>query len=118
MPQTPFTQQDIRQRRQRSAAPTPDTAAPGKTFGDIWEGTSDVSDDEDDMEVDDTPKGKVKKGAPEVKKGAPEVKEEQQESEFSKWFWEHRGETNRAWKRRRRETAKDKRQKDNKERRR
>ncbi|KAK3172064.1 hypothetical protein OEA41_004148 [Lepraria neglecta] len=110
MPQTPFTQQDIRQRRQRSAAPTPDTAAPGKTFGDIWEGTSDISDDEDDTEVDDTPKGKAKKGA-------PEVKEEQQESEFSKWFWEHRGETNRAWKKRRRETAKDKRQKDNKERR-
>ncbi|KAL2047696.1 hypothetical protein N7G274_000738 [Stereocaulon virgatum] len=110
MPQTPFTQQDIRQRRQRSAAPTPDTAAPGKTFGDMWEGTSDINDDEDNTEVDDTPKGKAKEDKPEIKEG-------QQESDFSKWFWEHRGETNRAWKRRRREAAKEKRQKDNKERR-
>ena len=110
MPQTPFTQQDIRQRRQRSAAPTPDTAAPGKTFGDIWEGTSDVSGGEDDMGLDDTPKG-------EANVATPEVKEEKPESEFSKWFWEHRGETNRAWKRRRREAAKEKRQKDNRERR-
>lgn len=31
-PQTPYTQMDIRQRRQRSAAPTPDTAMPGKSF--------------------------------------------------------------------------------------
>ena len=44
-------------------------------------------------------------------------KDEKPESEFSKWFWEHRGETNRAWKRRRREAAKEKRQKDKKDRR-
>ena len=109
MPQTPFTQQDIRQRRQRSAAPTPDTAAPGKTFGDMWAGTSDVSEaDEDDDEED------AVAGQTEASTG---LKDEKPESEFSKWFWEHRGETNRAWKRRRREAAKEKRQKDNKERR-
>ena len=44
------------------------------------------------------------------------AKGEKEESEFSKWFWEHRGETNRAWKRRKREAAKEKRQKENKER--
>ena len=106
IPQTPFTQQDIRQRRQRSAAPTPDTAAPGKTFGDVWAGTSDVSDRDDDDEDEDAAAGKTE-----------DSKKEKLESEFSKWFWEHRGETNRAWKRRRREAAKDKRQKDNKARR-
>ena len=110
IPQTPFTQQDIRQRRQRSAAPTPDTAAPGKTFGDIWAGTSDVSDVDEDDEKEDTTAGKVE----EASTGS---KDEKPESEFSKWFWEHRGETNRAWKRRRREAAKEKRQKDNQERR-
>ncbi|CAF9923979.1 MAG: hypothetical protein ALECFALPRED_002581 [Alectoria fallacina] len=110
IPQTPFTQQDIRQRRQRSAAPTPDTAAPGKTFGDVWAGTSDVSDVDEDDENEDAAAGKVE----EISTGS---KEEKPESEFSKWFWEHRGETNRAWKRRRREAAKEKRQKDNKERR-
>lgn len=109
IPQTPFTQQDIRQRRQRSAAPTPDTAAPGKTFGDIWAGTSDVSDVDEDDEKEDY----VADKAEEASAGS---KEEKPESEFSKWFWEHRGETNRAWKRRRREAAKEKRQKENKER--
>lgn len=110
IPQTPFTQQDIRQRRQRSAAPTPDTAAPGKTFGDIWAGTSDISDVDEEDDEEDATAGKVE----DVATGS---KDEQPESEFSKWFWEHRGETNRAWKRRRREAAKEKRQKDNKERR-
>ena len=110
VPQTPFTQQDIRQRRQRSAAPTPDTAAPGKTFGDIWAGTSDVSDADEDDEKQDTAAG-------ENEEASMGSKDEKPESDFSKWFWEHRGETNRAWKRRRREAAKEKRQKDNKERR-
>ena len=109
VPQTPFTQQDIRQRRQRSAAPTPDTAAPGRTFGNIWEGTSDVSGGEDDMEADAIIESKGKSAT-------PEIKEEKPESDFSKWFWEHRGENNRAWKRRRREAAKEKRQKENKQR--
>ena len=110
VPQTPFTQQDIRQRRQRSAAPTPDTAAPGKTFGDIWAGTSDVSDTDEGDEPGDAAAGKTM----EASTGS---KDEMTESEFAKWFWEHRGETNRAWKRKRREAAKEKRQKDNKERR-
>ena len=112
LPQTPFTQQDIRQRRQRSAAPTPDTAAPGKTFGDLWEGNSDISadDDDDDMQVEDVGEGNVGEAAGGSNEDPPE-------SEFSKWFWEHRGETNRAWKRRRREATKEKRQKANRERR-
>ena len=110
IPQTPFTQQDIRQRRQRSAAPTPDTAAPGKTFGDMWAGTSDVSEEDEDDEQEDATAGKTE----EASTGS---KDEKPESQFSKWFWEHRGENNRAWKRRRREAAKEKRQKDNKERR-
>ena len=110
VPQTPFTQQDLRQRRQRSAAPTPDTAAVGKTFGDIWEGTSDISDGEDGVKVDAEINDKNKSAT-------PDIKQEKPESEFSKWFWEHRGENNRAWKRRRREAAKEKRQRENKDRR-
>lgn len=109
MPQTPFTQHDIRQRRQRSAAPTPDTAAPGKTFGEFFATTSDVSDSEEDDE------GKIATPA-DTKAASTDSREEKPESEFSKWFWEHRGENNRAWKRRRREAAKEKRQLENKER--
>lgn len=109
IPQTPFTQQDIRQRRQRSAAPTPDTAAPGKTFGDMWADTSDISDADEDDEQEDATAGKTE----DLSTGS---KDEKPESEFSKWFWEHRGETNRAWKRRRREAVKEKKQRDKKER--
>ena len=112
MPQTPFTQQDFRHRRQRSAAPTPDTALPGKTFDDVWGGGSmnDVdSDGEDDEE-------QANAGAPqENTKG--EKQGEKPESEFAKWFWDHRGENNRAWKRRRREAAKEQRVKEKNERR-
>jgi hypothetical protein len=40
--------------------------------------------------------------------------QEKEESEFSKWFWENRGENNRAWKKRRRETLKSNRLRENK----
>ncbi|KZF22850.1 hypothetical protein L228DRAFT_247251 [Xylona heveae TC161] len=39
--------------------------------------------------------------------------QEGQESAFAKWFWENRGDTNRGWKRRRREAAKEQRQREN-----
>ena len=109
IPQTPYTQQDIRQRRQRSAAPTPDTAAPGKTFGDFWEGNSDISADDEDMETESAPKAKVDEATAKKKKDQPQ-------SEFQKRFWEQRGETNREWKRKRREATKEKRHNANKER--
>ena len=109
IPQTPYTQQDIRQRRQRSAAPTPDTAAPGKTFGDLWEGNSDISADDEDMEVEGAPKDETDEASAKKKKDQPQ-------SEFQKRFWEQRGETNREWKRKRREATKAKRHNANKER--
>ena len=109
IPQTPFTQQDIRQRRQRSAAPTPDTAAPGKTFGDFWEGNSDISAGDEDMEIEGAPKAEVDEVTAKKKKDQPQ-------SEFQKRFWEQRGETNRVWKRKRREATKEKRHSANKER--
>ena len=45
-----------------------------------------------------------------------EEKGEKQESEFSNWFWVHRGENYRAWKRRKREVGKERRAKERKER--
>lgn len=38
---------------------------------------------------------------------------DQAETEFAKWFWENRGDNNRAWKKRRREVAKEERQREN-----
>ncbi|KAL8854489.1 MAG: hypothetical protein Q9221_000760 [Calogaya cf. arnoldii] len=113
IPQTPFTQQDFQERRLRSAAPTPDTAAPGKTsFGRLWSQGSGERDSESEEEREDITSTPRAMNFP--AKDDPE--EEAEESEFAKWFYEHRGETNRAWKRRRREAAKEHRQKENKKR--
>lgn len=116
MPQTPFTQQDFRDRRQRSAAPTPDTAAPGRTFSRLWS-----NDDEDgDLpsegsldNIDEYTEKSMEHTKGEASSDAGGVAELPQ-SDFAKWFWEHRGETNRAWKKRRREAAKEKRHRENK----
>ncbi|KAL9124099.1 MAG: hypothetical protein Q9217_006540 [Psora testacea] len=125
MPQTPFTQQDIRHRRQRSAAPTPDTAAPGRTFAEAWGGNMDdiESEEEGEEEVEDeegkerqSPTvGAVEERSADAKGKSKKKGAEKQESEFAKWFWEHRGENNRAWKRRKREAAKEKRVRDKRE---
>ena len=67
IPQTPFTQRDLQYRSMRSAAPTPDTAAPNKTgFGNLWgrdddiESENDGPDDHEDIaeheEASSTPK--------------------------------------------------------------
>lgn len=113
MPHTPFTQQDFRQRRQRSAAPTPDTAAPGRTFENVWETRSESDDNDDDCDQNDDENEDDNSAENAVNENDhSEEKDgigEKPESDFSKWFWEHRGETNRAWKRRRRDAAKERR---------
>ncbi|KAG8529944.1 uncharacterized protein KY384_005425 [Bacidia gigantensis] len=114
MPHTPFTQQDYRHRLIRSAAPTPDTALPGKTFGDVLAGRHE---EDPESEGEDEEQATAGREAPGL--GSPEGKakaEEQPESEFAQWFWEHRGENNRAWKRRRREVAKERKTRDKNER--
>lgn len=120
IPQTPFTQRDRHWRSQRSAAPTPDTAAPSRAgFGNVWNRDEDLASDEDDDaspaddEDDSEEDGKTSKLSKLEEEPSADGKEE---SEFAKWFWEHRGETNRAWKKRRREAGKEKRQQANKRR--
>ena len=100
IPQTPFTKQDIRQRRQRSAAPTPDTAAPGKTFGKLWDETSDISDGDDEMETEVT-------AGSEEQSATPRTEEEKPESDFRKFFYENRGANRRGMKKRKKEAAKN-----------
>lgn len=119
-PVTPFTRRDMQWREARSAAPTPDTAAIGKKFKLPWRDDEDEAEDEDEdgaaeddqeevpSNADSTPLTKRSSKAP-----GDAQDEEKGESEFAKWFWENRGETNRAWKQRRREALKAKRQRDN-----
>lgn len=123
-PRTPATQMDIRNRRQRSAAPTPDTAMPGKSF---WTGgngrrsesleSGDVSDGglpnlgEAEADEEDAVVAGLEEKADVGQKG-----EKREESAFRKNFYEKRGENNRSAKKRVREAKKEKRQKENKRR--
>jgi hypothetical protein len=45
--------------------------------------------------------------------GAGACQAAEQTSDFQKWFWEHRGDLNRSWKKRRKTTAKEKRYREN-----
>jgi hypothetical protein len=94
-PFTPFTKHDLLDRGQRSAAPTPDTTAATKHMK--WN----EEDDSDDSSIDSPVKPRADAGAT------------KDETEFTKWFWENRGDNNRAWKKRRRDAAKEQRQRDN-----
>ncbi|PWY71468.1 hypothetical protein BO70DRAFT_365195 [Aspergillus heteromorphus CBS 117.55] len=98
-PHTPFTKRDLQNRGLRSAAPTPDTALVGRGIN--WNGLGPA----DPMDLD----GAMHLTTPIPKAAAKET----DDSEFVKWFWENRGDNNRAWKRRRREAAKEHRQRDN-----
>ncbi|GME42096.1 Suppressor protein srp40 [Neofusicoccum parvum] len=114
-PLTPYTRQDLHVRGIRSAAPTPDTAAIGKRF---WL-NDDEDEEEDDDEVEDSMMHMDANSVPLGTKGsdgtsaAGQGSEEAQQSDFAKHFWEHRGDYNRAWKKRRREAMKVQRQREN-----
>lgn len=96
-PFTPFTKRDLQTRGLRSAAPTPDTAMVNRRMK--W---AEESEEDEDAAID-TPVTKPR--------GVENIPKE--ETEFAKWFWEHRGENNRAWKKRRRDAAKEQRQREN-----
>lgn len=110
-PQTPHTKQDLEWRALRSAAPTPDTAGLGKRFRFAMDGAErdedgDSNEDSDEDMADDVsgPVGTAR---------APTNAGDKEESEFRKWFYEHRGENNRAWKKKRKEAKKQQRQREN-----
>ncbi|KAJ5902408.1 hypothetical protein N7495_002936 [Penicillium taxi] len=103
-PQTPFTpfgKKDLQDRGMRSAAPTPDTSAATRHMN--WnESDEDMEDEEEEEEIGaDTPVSKSR------------GTDNNEETGFTKWFWENRGENNRSWKRRRRDVGKEQRQREN-----
>lgn len=130
IPVTPYSQRDMHWRSQRSAAPTPDTAAPGKGgFGDPFgmlanihrEREQDIEErGEEEDEQEDVMQG-VEEGesstVPLTELGTkPDGTAEEKESDFSKWFWENRGSNTRAWKQRKREAAKEQRNRETRKR--
>lgn len=111
-PLTPYTKKDFEYRGLRSSAPTPDTAHANKRF--VWPSENDP--DEGDEAVTSSPtrdtdiKGKGKS------EGKEKEKATEAESDFSKWFYENRGDLRRAWTGRRKSAAKEKRQRENRKR--
>ncbi len=71
-----------------------------------------AEEDEEDEEAGGEGSGAAAGAA--AKQGSEEAGTEKPESEFKKWFWENRGDLNRAWKKRRRDALKVKRLSDNK----
>lgn len=107
VPQTPFSRQELASRNIRSAAPPPDSASADRTFS--W--------DSDSPSRHIPPRDELYRDE-EVKSTNRDENHTNpgdgiEESEFAAWFWENRGDNNRAWKRRRREAAKEKRQREN-----
>lgn len=125
LPQTPFTERDLQWRREREGAPTPDTAAINRKFswsvGRIVERDAQDHDEEDEEQetgrYDDVDMGNADAlGITNGTVASMQVGgdgDEKEESEFAKWFWENRGDTNRAWKKRRRDAMKIKRKREN-----
>lgn len=93
------------------------THLPGLVEEDEEEDETESNKNQDDEESDVDVGAEAKSGPrtrSSSKKARDDEKGETEESEFGKWFWENRGENNRAWKKRRRDTMKAKRLRDNK----
>ena len=114
VPDTPFNSQELHSRELRSAAPTPDTAAPSRlnSWGSQSRNVVDSEDEEDEEEESAAQAGEEATPS----RTASSAKKGHHESEFAKFFWESRGDNNRAWKRRAREAKKEKRQRENRQR--
>jgi hypothetical protein len=113
-PLTPFSKQDRQIRGLRSGAPTPDTAV-CKRRKLLLSGGDNDNDEDEDMDTDDDydHAQSLAQETPSKLRTETDSQRQPEESDFVKWFWENRGDNNRAWKRRRREAAKEKRQREN-----
>lgn len=121
VPMTPFTQQEFEWRNIRSAAPTPDTAHANKTFK-FWsggDGDDDLDEDEEEEDQEDDQEEHQQQLADTTQEGEDDDDNDADKvptdpsTNFQKWFWEHRGDLNRSWKKRRKMAAKEKRYREN-----
>lgn len=104
VPMTPFSKQDYDFRNMRSAAPTPDTAHPSQSYN-LWPRQRSVEDSVEEDDEEDTSMTGITDPTEDDKAGP--------KSEFQDWFWEHRGDLNRSWKKRRKTASKEKRNREN-----
>lgn len=138
MPMTPYTRQDFEWRNVRSAAPTPDTAHPSRqrnfwappekdsdedlelpTAGGPGEDDVPMYDEEDDAAAATTTAGAAAGADDDGDDEAAGSKAEAGssaagKSDFQNWFWENRGQLNKSWMKRKKDSAKAKRHRENK----
>ncbi|KAH8204299.1 hypothetical protein TruAng_001585 [Truncatella angustata] len=107
-PMTPYSKQDFDFRNIRSAAPTPDTAHPSRSQS-AWPGFEVDAVEEEDAEQDETGEDTIMANVTDIKA----AEKAEAKSEFQNWFWEHRGDLNRSWKKRRKTASKEKRNREN-----
>ncbi|OTA98129.1 hypothetical protein M426DRAFT_123119 [Hypoxylon sp. CI-4A] len=118
-PMTPYTKQDFEYRNLRSAAPTPDTAHPSRTFN-LWprQGSSDdqsdiAEEDENEEEEDVNDEDTHMAGVGDEGAATADGDTQAPVSDFQKQFWENRGDLNRSWRKRRKAASKEKRYREN-----
>lgn len=114
-PMTPYTKQDFEYRNVRSAAPTPDTAHPSRTFN-LWPRPGSADDipegDEDEEGQEDNDEDTVMDGTS-SQVLTTDGDKQTPVSDFQKQFWESRGDLNRSWRKRRKAASKEKRYREN-----
>ncbi|KAI0145433.1 hypothetical protein GGR57DRAFT_480184 [Xylariaceae sp. FL1272] len=119
-PMTPYTKQDFDFRNVRSAAPTPDTAHPTRSFN-LWSRGSVEEDNEEENQADglenveeeDEEEDEAEDVNMADSKAEDTTTVEDPVSDFQKQFWENRGNLNRAWRKRKKTAAKEKRYREN-----
>ncbi|KAI1798901.1 hypothetical protein F4811DRAFT_150423 [Daldinia bambusicola] len=107
-PMTPFTKQDFEYRNVRSAAPTPDTAHPSRSFN-LWPRQGSI----DDIAEDDEDEEDGEQAGATIKATSGGADGNTATSDFQRQFWESRGDLNRSWRRRRKTASKEKRYREN-----
>ncbi|KAI0097044.1 hypothetical protein F4776DRAFT_651241 [Hypoxylon sp. NC0597] len=115
-PMTPFTILDFEVRNLRSAAPTPDTAHPSRTFN-LWprQGSADREEGREDEDEEDEGQKDEDTAMTGVSNQAAAANGDKQVpvSDFQRQFWENRGDLNRSWRKRRKTASKEKRYREN-----
>lgn len=116
MPMTPYSKQDFEFRNVRSAAPTPDTAHPSRSYL-PWSTQEDdlAEEDEDDEDGANGEDGEDADGDMAMAEAATSGDQSKATpaTDFQKFFWENRGDLNRKWKKRRKTALKERRNREN-----
>ncbi|KAK8098313.1 uncharacterized protein PG998_013799 [Apiospora kogelbergensis] len=116
IPMTPYSKQDFEFRATRSAAPTPDTAHPSRSYLPWSTQEDDLAEEDEENEGEgDGDEGEDADGDMAMAGAAVDGDQSKTSAatDFQKFFWENRGDLNRKWKKRRKTALKERRNREN-----